>query len=146
MTLLKKFFLLSWRKKKLYVQISWRLFFIRVSLKCLSFSRFKKIFSFIFQSNPKVDPTPIFTQVEIIQQIEIACDVFPFLNNCLSKALCAKLLLAKNGVPCQVVVGVSHLSASFQAHAWLERQGRPIAWKLDKDFVALPLFESKVFA
>src|SRR5919112_6290116 len=48
-------------------------------------------------------------------------------NNCLTQALGTQVLLARHGYPAQVHIGVTRREQGrFQAHAWVESEGRVI--------------------
>lgn len=48
------------------------------------------------------------------------------LGTCLSGSLALSTLLEGAGVPCEVRLGVRRHRGSFQAHAWVELDGRPL--------------------
>jgi hypothetical protein len=48
-------------------------------------------------------------------------------STCLEAALVRQRWLEAQGVPCDVVIGVTSPSSGFRAHAWLEEPGRPVA-------------------
>ena len=58
--------------------------------------------------------------------VEVAARVVPFRVTCLSQALVLGWLLARAGMPVRLRFGVTRAGDDFQAHAWLESEGRPI--------------------
>jgi hypothetical protein len=46
--------------------------------------------------------------------------------HCLTRALTAQALLAREGVDAELRIGVQRAGAQVEAHAWLEYQGRPV--------------------
>jgi hypothetical protein len=45
---------------------------------------------------------------------------------CLPKALCLRWLLGRHGIESTLRIGVARPDGNLAAHAWVERQGRPI--------------------
>jgi hypothetical protein len=45
---------------------------------------------------------------------------------CLPKALCLRWLLGRHGIESQLRIGVARQDGALAAHAWVERQGRPV--------------------
>ena len=45
---------------------------------------------------------------------------------CLPKALCLRWLLGRHGIAAELRIGVARQGGELSAHAWVERQGRPV--------------------
>jgi hypothetical protein len=45
---------------------------------------------------------------------------------CLPRALCLRWLLGRHGIEADLKIGVARSEAGLDAHAWVERQGRPV--------------------
>jgi hypothetical protein len=45
---------------------------------------------------------------------------------CLPKALCLRWLLGRHGIAAELRIGVARQGGELAAHAWVERQGRPV--------------------
>lgn len=45
---------------------------------------------------------------------------------CLPKALCLRWLLGRHGIASELRIGVARQDGGLAAHAWVERQGRPV--------------------
>ncbi|HKI01248.1 MAG TPA: lasso peptide biosynthesis B2 protein [Thermoanaerobaculia bacterium] len=45
---------------------------------------------------------------------------------CLPRALCLRWLLGRHGIEADLRIGVARREALLDAHAWVERQGRPL--------------------
>jgi hypothetical protein len=45
---------------------------------------------------------------------------------CLPKALCLRWLLGRHGIVAELRIGVARQGGELSAHAWVERQGRPV--------------------
>lgn len=57
-------------------------------------------------------------------------DPLPWDSRCLMRSLVLLRMLARRGVVCHLVIGVSPGSV-FEAHAWIEHDGRPLLPTLD---------------
>jgi len=58
---------------------------------------------------------------------------------CLPKALCLRWLLGRHGIESTLRIGVAREDGGLAAHAWVERQGRPVGETrgVDERFTAL---------
>lgn len=45
---------------------------------------------------------------------------------CLPRALCLRWLLGRHGIPAELRIGVERRRGEMRAHAWVERDGRPM--------------------
>jgi Transglutaminase-like superfamily len=45
---------------------------------------------------------------------------------CLPRALCLRWLLGRHGIPSALKIGVARNESRLDAHAWVEREGRPV--------------------
>ncbi|HEX4962852.1 MAG TPA: lasso peptide biosynthesis B2 protein [Thermoanaerobaculia bacterium] len=45
---------------------------------------------------------------------------------CLPQALCLRWLLGRHGIPSELRIGVERRRGEMRAHAWVERDGRPV--------------------
>lgn len=45
---------------------------------------------------------------------------------CLPKALCLRWLLGRHGIAAELRIGVARQGGELSAHAWVERNGRPV--------------------
>jgi Transglutaminase-like superfamily len=45
---------------------------------------------------------------------------------CLPRALCLRWLLGRHGIRTDLRIGVARKEAGLDAHAWVEREGRPV--------------------
>ena len=55
----------------------------------------------------------------------------PFKGNCLSRSVLMQLLLQNQGICSQMIIGVRFNDREFKAHAWLERDGKPLNESMD---------------
>ncbi|PYQ65839.1 MAG: lasso peptide biosynthesis B2 protein [Acidobacteria bacterium] len=58
---------------------------------------------------------------------------------CLPKALCLRWLLGRHGVESELRIGVARQDGGLAAHAWVERQGRPVGESLGVEDRFAPL-------
>ena len=49
---------------------------------------------------------------------------------CLPQALCLRRLLGRHGVAAELKIGVARADGALAAHAWVERNGRPVGESL----------------
>lgn len=57
--------------------------------------------------------------------VDRTLSVLPTDSRCLVQSLVLTRLLSARGVPSTLVIG-AHSTAQFEAHAWVEYQGRPV--------------------
>lgn len=51
----------------------------------------------------------------------------PYKGNCLSRSLTLWCLLRRQGIECDLRIGVRKKNGQFEAHAWIEYQDRPLS-------------------
>jgi hypothetical protein len=58
---------------------------------------------------------------------------------CLPQALCLRRLLGRHGIAAELKIGVARTDGALAAHAWVERDGRPVGESLsvEERFAAL---------
>lgn len=130
---ISKFYNLSFTDKILLVKTLALLLFLRLSLKLLSFSQFKRLYSRLTESN-KVQNI---TDTEIAQKVRIIGIASNFLHaNCLPQALALKYFL-RNDKSAEIIIGVNN-SKDFAAHAWVEKNGEILIGEIQNaDFTPL---------
>lgn len=98
----------------------------RVALHFLSMDRLRR-----WATGPAIEPG-----AGDVEQIVWACRAtarrMPFAT-CLSSALALQHLLARSGHGSELHIGVADDAREFQAHAWLEREGRILIGEQDND-------------
>ena len=52
---------------------------------------------------------------------------------CLPQALCLRRLLGRHGIAAELKIGVARQDGELAAHAWVEREGRPVGESLTVD-------------
>jgi len=71
---------------------------------------------------------------EILRLVQAAARRCPVGSTCLTRALAGQLLLRKAGIESRLCIGVMRDQLrAFQAHAWLERDGKVILGGSDAD-------------
>lgn len=80
------------------------------------------------QSGPvaKSDDDPVV--MEIVRAVRFASEYVPRAS-CLTQALAARKLLSKYGQGAELKLGVTKNEGNFEAHAWLEIDGRIVLGK-----------------
>lgn len=69
--------------------------------------------------------------------------LLPWRPTCLRRVIVARLLLASHGFQSQMVIGAAKNDGRFEAHAWLEYQGRVILGAHPRTFTALAVSGSE---
>lgn len=84
------------------------------------------------------DPTSAGDAAAVVRAVAVAAAFFPGRAVCLEQSLAGFVLLRRAGFAAQLRVGVQPLP--FEAHAWLELDGRPLLENEDEliRFVAFP--------
>lgn len=92
---------------------------IQSSLKLLSFQQFRKLYSWLLQTNNS--PNPLTShEAEKVRAVQMAGNLLK--ATCLPQALALKWFLrADTGT--EIIVGVDK-TMGFQAHAWVQKAGR----------------------
>ena len=66
----------------------------------------------------------------IIWSIHVASRFVPHAT-CLTQSLTAQILLARHGYPAELRLGVARDAGQFEAHAWVESNGRVVIGQAD---------------
>jgi hypothetical protein len=59
--------------------------------------------------------------------VNAAANNLPGRHTCLARSLLLQFMLRRDGVDCQLMIGVRMLGDRFDAHAWIECSGVPIS-------------------
>lgn len=70
------------------------------------------------QQHSQIQPAPIIALVDAVALFHIKK------MTCLERALVAQRVLRRRGTDVTLRIGVSHLMGQFEAHAWLEQNGK----------------------
>lgn len=122
-----KFLHLSRTEQTLLLQAMVLLASVRLGLYTLPFATLRNILSKLAATSHKrdgrIDPDGAAGK-RIIWAVEMAGRQFPFIGTCLTQALAAHVLLARQGHQSNLRIGVTRdREGKFVAHAWLEQDG-----------------------
>ncbi|GAC1355309.1 MAG: hypothetical protein NVSMB42_13590 [Herpetosiphon sp.] len=139
MTALHSFFRLSTKQQRLITRTAVVLVAIRIALWVLPF---RIVCKFVLTAKPTASRLGF----EAISISDIAWAVTAVSRyvpsaTCLTQALAAHILVKHDGFPALLRIGVAKTSTGhFQAHAWLESEGRIVVGQLANltDFTILP--------
>lgn len=119
----RKFLALSWRERWLVLKAFGALVVVRVALLTMSFSRVRSGIREMARGarDAGARPTP-----QQVARAVVACSALvPGGRNCLVRALATEILLARLGYHSELKIGAGKLpDGSFEAHAWLESEGK----------------------
>ena len=77
--------------------------------------------------SPKLSPRTDETATgRLVWATEAAARHHLYPMRCLPKALCLRWLLGRHGIESELRIGVARQEGGLAAHAWVERQGRPV--------------------
>lgn len=96
---------------------------VRLSLWLLPFAGTRQLLNWASRRSRRlsVNPTPV---ERLAWAVGVASRFVPGTAHCLTRALAAKILLARRGYPAKVCYGVLPESTEpFTAHAWVESNG-----------------------
>ena len=102
------------------VEAAFLLLVARVALRMMSVTRL--VACAACRSAPPSAPGPD----RLLALLEAAARHVPH-TTCLERALAARWLLARRGIPATIHIGVTRRDGALAAHAWLERRGASIA-------------------
>jgi Transglutaminase-like superfamily len=92
-----------------------------LGLRALPFARVERWLS------PKLSPRSEESAVgRLVWATEAAARHHLYPMRCLPKALCLRWLLGRHGIKAELRIGVARQDGGLAAHAWVERQGRPV--------------------
>jgi hypothetical protein len=127
--LLKKFLEFKGEEKRLFFSIAFLLPLVALVLRVSNFTRFYSWLEHLAGDSKRQgsgtledDRTQIF---QLRRTLEAVRKHSFYAGNCLSRSLLLWFLLRRRGIICELRFGVKK-SDTFQAHAWVEYQGKPI--------------------
>jgi len=90
--------------------------------------------------SPKLSPRTDETATgRLVWATEAAARHHLYPMRCLPKALCLRWLLGRHGIESELRIGVARQEGGLAAHAWVERQGRPVGESLTVEDRFAPL-------
>ena len=138
MNKINSFFKLQNYKKILLVKSLILIIFIRIFLYTFSFSTVKNISKKISKPNNNYkDKISIDDIVWAVQNMSI----YVPRATCLTKAITGQIIFSKYNYHSKLKIGVKK-NNYFEAHAWLEIDGKPVLGKSEQKYV--PIWESKI--
>ncbi len=111
---------------------------VRIGLSVIRFPRFQALLSRITAS-PRDKRTVAPTTAQLAREVRIASCYVPRAT-CLTQALAGQVFLAHYGYPTIVHVGVTKPEGEvkgFEAHAWLESDGKVVIGESEQPYVPL---------
>jgi hypothetical protein len=123
---------LNWRDQCLLVSVALLLCVVRLVFLGLPFPLIRRRFRGVFQcrGNKVIGREP--RAWRILWAVETASRYLPCMNHCLTKAVVAKVLLNRHGFDVDLQIGITRTGqGKFEAHAWLESEGRVILGNLN---------------
>lgn len=88
------------------------------------------------ESNGPADPDIRINIQRVARLVEIAARYSPARTTCLTEALTLAWLLSRRGIATKIRIGVARQDSCVIAHAWLEREGRPVYGLSDENAYA----------
>ncbi len=91
---------------------------------------FRRVIASISKFSRKTNRRPVVDEAAQVQRIKNCCRYVKcngiYRGNCLSRSLMIWWLLRRQGIECDLRIGTRFVEGAFQAHAWVEHQGRPV--------------------
>jgi hypothetical protein len=76
---------------------------------------------------------------EVAAAVLEASRLLPGTSSCLAQALAARTLLRRQGLPCEIRIGVNRTShGGIEAHAWIESEGQVILGVAEPKYAPFP--------
>ena len=142
MRALRQFCSLSPSEQRLLVAAVLILMGIRAGRRLLPFRVLRRCVSRLAQPPASPPPGP-FSAERTIRAVKVAARSLPGTTTCLARALAAQVLLARQGHPARLCIGIARSeSGSAEAHAWLESHGRTLIGEFEHGrYLPLPVFD-----
>jgi hypothetical protein len=76
---------------------------------------------------------------EVAAAVLAASRLLPGTSSCLAQALAGRILLRREGLPCELRIGVNRTShRGIEAHAWLESEGQVVLGIAEPKYAPFP--------
>jgi Transglutaminase-like superfamily len=110
----------------------------------MPFPRFQKLLAWL-RASPSVKRGTMPTTEQLARDVRVVSSYVPRAT-CLTHALAGQVLLTHYGYPTNVHVGVTKAEGqgTFQAHAWLESDGKVVIGQSEQPYVPLTTAGSDV--
>jgi hypothetical protein len=132
MTIIHSFLKLNNETKWLLIKAGALLWIIRIMLWIFSFARIQRVIK-RFSSKSRESRIPL---LQITWAIHMMSRFTPKAT-CLVRALAGQILLSSYGYDSNIKIGVSRDKGEFEAHAWLENDGRIVLGESEVDYVPI---------
>ncbi len=122
----RQYWTLPVSERRLLWQMAIALPLVEMGLRLFGFNRTKQALT---QWSQIGAPSPVNRNDEVIRYKRLfrrVCRVSPFTGRCLAQSLTLWALLQRRGIDTDLIFGQRYDQGRFDAHAWLEYQGRPI--------------------
>lgn len=139
----RKFRAISTVEKMAFTKAVFVLLLIKIGLKLLPFTAFKRLFAAVSATTHHETSSKIQQDIQV-KSILRAANLLPFSVTCLPKALALKLLLKKDdAILLKIGVQRNVQNEAIEAHAWVEKNNVEILIGYLPEFNYLPLWEWK---
>jgi hypothetical protein len=120
---------------------------VKAGLLVLPFKTMRRLLKIDLEADPEAKFRDSEYEKKVVWAIEALCRRLPVFKNCLNRALATQLMLRKSGREAQLLIGVTRgPQGKFEAHAWLERDGKIVIGTLPDlgSYTPLRSFQRKV--
>jgi hypothetical protein len=126
MNRLRNFLRLSSSDRRLLISAALLLGAIVLGLWLLPFLTLQRLLGNLAAPRTSRREAEAFSADRVVWAVTVASRYVPGASTCLTQALAAQVLLARRGEVACLRIGVARREGRFQAHAWLESQGKVI--------------------
>ena len=125
----RRFLALDWRERRLLVALLLALPALRIALRHVGFTRTRAVIERWTARYPKRPPSrrDMETAESLAELAKIAGRRAPLAATCLPQALAVHAVLRRRGLDPELRIGVRKAEDRFEAHAWVELAGWPLA-------------------
>jgi hypothetical protein len=125
----RRFVALDWRERRLLMALLVALPILRVALRRVGYTRTRAAIERWTGRHPKRAPSrrDMETAESLAELAKIAGRKAPLAATCLPQALAVHAVLRRRGLDPELRIGVRKADERFEAHAWVELAGSPLA-------------------
>lgn len=117
---------------------------IRLGLWLIPFLTLRRLLGKFAEPRTSTQEAEASSTDRVLWAVTVASRYVPGANTCLTQALAAQVLLARRGGVACLRLGVARQEGRFQAHAWLESQGKVIFGRSEPGrYAALPALDGE---
>ncbi len=122
---LRRYFSLSAAERGLLCRAAFLVGAIRIALWIMPFKSLRRMLAWKMAGERKAPARPRWSSERITWAVLAASRYVPNAT-CLAQALAAQLLLDREGYPTRLRIGARRDEEGFQAHAWVESEGKTV--------------------